>query len=222
MSSLIAIVGPSGSGKSSSIAALNPKETVIINVAKKPLPFKGSRGLYNDSKIISEGGNYIETRDPGLICKVIQTVDQKRPDIKTLIIEDAQYLMAFEFMARAKETGYNKFNSIAEAGYLPVEAARDAKRDDLNIIFIYHDELADGVRKIKTSGKMIDSHINLEGLFTVVLFTEVKKGEDKSEYLFITNGDSSSTTKSPKGMFDSMAIPNDLQLVIDKVSAYYN
>lgn len=46
MANLIAIVGASGSGKSSSIRTLNPEETFIINVASKPLPFKGWRSKY--------------------------------------------------------------------------------------------------------------------------------------------------------------------------------
>lgn len=46
MSNLIAIVGPSGCGKSSSIRNLNSEETFIINVASKPLPFKGWRSKY--------------------------------------------------------------------------------------------------------------------------------------------------------------------------------
>lgn len=41
MANLIAIVGASGSGKSSAIRTLDPTETFIINVASKPLPFKG-------------------------------------------------------------------------------------------------------------------------------------------------------------------------------------
>jgi ABC-type phosphate/phosphonate transport system ATPase subunit len=41
MANLIALVGQSGSGKSSSIRTLNAEETFIINVASKPLPFKG-------------------------------------------------------------------------------------------------------------------------------------------------------------------------------------
>lgn len=35
------IIGNSGSGKSTSMRNLNPKETFIINPASKGLPFKG-------------------------------------------------------------------------------------------------------------------------------------------------------------------------------------
>ena len=42
----ILIIAESGSGKSTSIETLNPKETFIINVANKPLPFKGWKNKY--------------------------------------------------------------------------------------------------------------------------------------------------------------------------------
>ena len=67
--SSIAIVGDSGTGKSSSygqipeigVKGLNPKETVVINVAGKDLPFRGWMKLYSGS--IMQGGNYIETSE---------------------------------------------------------------------------------------------------------------------------------------------------------------
>ena len=45
-SKLIGIVGPTGTGKSTSIKHLDYKETFIINVANKPLPFKGWKSKY--------------------------------------------------------------------------------------------------------------------------------------------------------------------------------
>ena len=47
MANLIAIVGASGVGKSSSIRNLDSTQTFIINVASKPLPFKGWRSKYS-------------------------------------------------------------------------------------------------------------------------------------------------------------------------------
>ena len=47
MANLIAIVGASGTGKSSSLRNLDSTETFVINVASKPLPFKGWRSKYS-------------------------------------------------------------------------------------------------------------------------------------------------------------------------------
>ena len=41
MAQSVLVIADSGSGKSTSIRDLDPKETFIINIANKPLPFKG-------------------------------------------------------------------------------------------------------------------------------------------------------------------------------------
>lgn len=111
--SSIAIVGKSGTGKSTSygnfpelnIKGLNPKETVIINVANKDLPFKGWKKLYTGK--INEGGNFFESSNADSITKAITYISANRTDIKNIVIDDGQFIMAFEFMRRAKETGLN-------------------------------------------------------------------------------------------------------------------
>jgi predicted AAA+ superfamily ATPase len=61
MANNVIILGKSGSGKSSSIKTLNPKETVIINVLRKKLPFKGSQSLYNaDNKNLFNVDDYTQ------------------------------------------------------------------------------------------------------------------------------------------------------------------
>lgn len=68
---------------------------------------------------------------------------------------------------------------------------------------------------------MIDNQITYEGLFTTVLFTDkVAKKDGSTEYSFITNGDPNNTAKSPRGLFESTKIPNDLMLVVNAVRAY--
>ena len=41
MAQSVLVIADSGTGKSTSIRTLDPKETFIINIANKPLPFKG-------------------------------------------------------------------------------------------------------------------------------------------------------------------------------------
>jgi hypothetical protein len=77
--------------------------------------------------------------------------------------------------------------------------------------------------KMKTSGKALDNQIVLEGLFTICLYTHVEeKKEGTAEYYFITNRYKKYPAKSPDGMFEEVKMPNNLQLVVDKINEYYN
>lgn len=100
-SKLIGIVGETSTGKSTSIKHLNPDETYIINVAKKELPFKGSEKMYN-----SEKKNYKEVDDANEISRLLKTISEKAPHIKNIVIEDSNYIMGFNMVAKATETGY--------------------------------------------------------------------------------------------------------------------
>lgn len=225
--SQIAIVGKSGTGKSSSygiipeigVKGLNPKETVVVNVAGKDLPFRGWINHYNGK--INEGGNYFESSDASQIARAISYISESRKEIKNIIIDDAQYIMAFEFMRKAKESGYGKFADIGVNISKVVEAARTT-RSDLKVYFLWHPETDNlGNQKMKTVGKMVDDYLTLEGLFTVILYSTVTKGADnKPEYKFVTNNDGESPAKSPVGMFKDLYIPNDLSFVSNCIDSY--
>lgn len=224
MANLIALVGQSGSGKSSSIRTLNAEETFIINVASKPLPFKGWRSKYTVWSKDNPTGNYVNTSDVPTIGKILGYVNTKRPEIKNVIIEDSQYLMGFEYMDRAQEKGFQKFTDIAQKFYSVLKAGM-TMRDDLNVIITCHSENVgtadDPQLKIKTLGKMIDNSITVEGLFTYVFFTFIRRGDDdKAEYVFQTHSDGTTTAKSPFGCFDDDYIPNDLNYVLEKIAEY--
>jgi len=221
-SKLIGIVGQTGTGKSTSIKHLDPKETYIINVAKKELPFKGSEKLYNaDSK------NYKEVDDANEITRLLKTISEKAPHIKNIIIEDSNYIMGFNMVAKATETGFTKFSLMAKDMVDLVRTARTL-RDDLIVFYFTHPEtIEDGGEivgyKIKTAGKLIDNQINLEGLFTVVLYTNVDENKDgTASYSFVTNRHKKMPAKSPDGMFTELKMPNNLQIVVEKIKEYYN
>ena len=102
-SKLIGIVGQTGTGKSTAIKYLNSKETYIINVAKKELPFVGADKLYN-----AENKNYKEVDDIIEVNRLLRVISEKAPHIKQVILEDSDYLMAFRMTDKATETGYTK------------------------------------------------------------------------------------------------------------------
>jgi hypothetical protein len=222
MSEIIAVVGQTGTGKSTSVETLDPKETVIIGCVNKPLPFRGWKQNYSKEK-----GNYKVTADSKEIVKVLGYVDKSMPEIKQIVIDDFQYLMSTEFMNRSDEQGWNKFTDIARHAWDVITKSREL-REDLKVIFLSHDEIVtenfQPKRKIKTIGKMLDEKVTLEGLFTVVLFTDVVKNQESGnlEYRFITQNDGTTTGKSPKGMFEKIHIPNDLSEVIKQINAYYD
>ena len=220
-SKLIGIVGSTGTGKSTAIKHLDPKETYIINVAKKELPFKGSEKLYN-----TENKNYKEVDDANEISRLLKVISEKAPHIKNIVIEDSNYIMGFNMVAKATEVGFTKFSILAKD---MVELFRTARtlRDEITVFYITHPEtVEDGGEiigyKIKTAGKLIDNQVLLEGLLTVCLYTLVEEGKDgTASYNFVTNRFRKFPAKSPDGMFDEVKIPNNLQLVVDKVNEYY-
>jgi len=221
-SKLVGIVGATGTGKSTAIKHLNPEETYIINVAKKELPFRGSEKLYN-----TENKNYKEVEDANEISRLLKTISDKAPHIKNIIIEDSNYIMGFNMVNKATEVGFTKFSVMAKDMVDLFRTARQL-RDDVTVFYLTHpEEIMDGSDvlgyKIKTAGKLIDNQVLLEGLLTVCLYTLVEEGKDgTATYQFVTNRYRKFPAKSPDGMFQEIKIPNDLQIVADSLTNYYN
>jgi hypothetical protein len=223
----ILIIAESGSGKSTSIETLDPKSTFIINVANKPLPFKGWRKKYTIWTKDNPAGNMFEKSNPESIEAALKYVNEKRPEIKTIVVDDFQYMSSFEFFDKANEKGYEKFTQI---GAHLARIARMPKdmREDLTIFFLTHAEEAtdmEGKRRLKakTIGKMVDEKLTLEGLFSIVLFGKVKKNKEQEiRYVFETQTNGENTCKSPRGMFATLEIPNDLGFVKKAINDYEN
>jgi len=225
MAQSVLIVGESGSGKSTSIENLDPRETFIINVANKPLPFKGWKSKYTLYSKETPTGNMYYSAKPDDIITCMTYVSTKRPEIKSIVIDDFQFVSGFEYMEKALEKGYDKFTRIA-ANLSKMATAPISLREDLFVFFMNHVEVSqdmDGDRKLKakTIGKMVDNALTLEGLFSIVLFCKVKKEKEGGvRYLFETRNNGENTCKSPKGMFDNSEIPNDLLLVKNAILEY--
>lgn len=206
----VLILGESGSGKSASLRNFEPAQVGILNVAGKPLPFR--KKLNAISTVTGQDGktrriNYDD------ILKVLA-----RGKVKSYVIDDSQYLMAFEELDRVKETGYNKFTEMALNFSGLVRYIIDYLPADVIVYFLHHIETTEtGKVKAKTVGKMIDSKLTLEGLFSVVLLCEASA----DGHHFITQSDGYTTAKSPMEMFEKQ-IDNDLALVDATIRKYWN
>lgn len=218
MSNTVLVIGQSGSGKSTSLRNLDPKTTFIINVLDKPLPFKAFKKNYQPCTKENKLGNYFSTNDWSHVVKCVEMVNKERPEITTLIIDDWQYILAYEFMRRVSEKGFDKFSELANHGWSTINACLSTRADLTNFILAHSDVDSTGRSKCKTIGKMLDEKITIEGLFTTVLHSRVVDGE----YKFQTQYDGEFLAKSPIGMFEDHFIPNDLVSVKDAVENYFN
>lgn len=223
----ILVIAESGSGKSTSIEGLDPKETFIINLASKPLPFRGWKSKYKVWTKDDTTGNMANVSAPAAIQKVLLHLNEKRPDIKNIVIDDFQYMSSFEFFDRVAEKGFEKFTEIGAAIARIARLPKDL-RDDLMVFIMTHAEEGTDIEgrkkyKAKTIGKMVDEKLTVEGLFSIVLFGKVKKNADGTvRYVFETHNNGENTCKSPKDMFETDEIVNDLGLVRKAILDYEN
>ncbi len=221
MSNTILILGESGTGKSSSIRNLNHEETIIINILDKPLPFKGFKNKYIRENTEQRKMNYFSNKDPQKIISFIQAVNDRRPEIKTLIIDDFQYIMANHLLMVNATKGaevFEKFRNIATFVWEIINALQTC-RQDLNCYVLSHSDLKDdGTYKAKTVGKMIDNQISFEGMFTIIFHSLT----NDNRYKFLTQNDGVHIAKTPIGMFKDRLIDNDLSEINKSIYEYFN
>lgn len=195
----VLVLGESGSGKSYSTQTLPIEETKILSVMKPILPYRKKVDM-------------VFTPTAKDVIREMHNTDKK-----IIVIDDFQYILGVPMMARIGEKGWDKYNEI-EQGYSDILAEINTLPQNTIIILTSHTETTDdGKTKIKTIGKALDKYLTVEGLFMIVLGTQVIDGK----YYFITQNNGANTLKSPEGMFPSTYIPNDLAYVVDKIRNYY-
>lgn len=199
MAVLVMIYGQSGTGKSTSLRNFTNDEVAVINVSGKPLPFRSKLTTYDTDSY---------TKISSALSKI---------ERKSIVIDDATYLMVNEFMRTAKVAGYQKYTDMA-VNFNSLVAQASQLANDKIVYFLGHSDLRDdGTEHFKTIGKMLDNYVTVEGKFTIVLKTVVQDGK----YYFSTHNSGQDTVKSPLGMFDDNYVDNDLKAVDTIIREYY-
>ena len=224
MANAALVIAPAGTGKTTSIRNLDPKSTFIINVGGKALPIQGWKKVYTPFSSKTKEGNYVVSSEGKSIVALMDFISKELPHIKTIVIDDYQYMSAFEFMNKSHETGYQKFTDIAKNIFITSTKYHEL-RDDLIVFYLTHPEISENmdgkeVIKAKTVGKLVDDKLVLEGLFTTVLYGRARRIGQVSEYFFETQTDGRTPAKSPMGMLESFEIPNDLEDVRRRMVEY--
>ena len=198
----VLILGESGSGKSTSLRNFNRDELVIYNVAGKPLPFRG--------------GTQLNRADNVSYNTIMQNMSKKK--FRCYVIDDSQYLLAFELFGRVAEKTYDKFTEMAVHFYDLIQFVIRQMPPDCIVYFLHHTDDIDGKVKAKTVGKMLNEKLTVEGLFSIVLMAKNLDGR----YVFRTHSDGRDTVKTPMGMFEQDEIDNDLKAVDAAIREYYS
>ena len=226
MANVVMLLGKSGTGKSTSIKTLDPKETIVINILKKKLPFKGSSSMYS-----TENKNLFQKEDYLEVISLLRNISEKASSVKNIIIDDMIYIMRKEYFKRAKESGYGKYTELAQH-FQQIISTCEGLRDDLNVFFILHSEDMQSDKttigyKVSTIGQLVDNQYNPVEVVPMVLYSAIKY-DDKGnpQYGFYTHrcmeGMVEIPAKSPDGMFADDFIPNDLAMVVNAMNEYYN
>lgn len=198
----VLVLGASGSGKSASMRNFKENDVRILNVASKPLPFRNV--------------NKLKKADKATYAMIKGAV--KSGQTLSYVVDDAQYLMAFESFDKINETGYSKFSAMAKNYEDMLRTIQEDTSQDTIVYIMQHiDKDEEGNIKAKTLGKMLDQQLTVEGLFSIVLLA---KAEERRHF-FVTQSDGTNPCKSPMGMFDEIEIDNDLKMVDNTIREYY-
>lgn len=194
------IMGASGTGKTYSFKNLPPEYTGIISVAKSTLPFRNKTHLsFYQCDNYNEIENIIKNTDKKIIC-----------------LDDSGYLMQFENFEKATIKGYDKHTEMAKHYADLLNTIR--KIDGEKIVYVtIHEDIIDGIAKPKTTGKMINDNLCIEGLLNIVFRSLIKDGQ----YVFQTRSLGDSVAKTPEEMFEEDFVPNDLAKIDKVIREYY-
>ena len=209
----VLIMGRSGSGKTYSLKNFKPNEIGVISVEKGRLPFRSEIKV---AKIPKYGEGTEDAKSYGAINRakyawLEKTIETAK--VKSVVIDDSQYLLVNELFDRAYEKGYDKFVQMATNFRNLIHFINELEEEDKIVYFLHHtDTDVDGREKAKTIGKMLDEKLTVEGCFDIVIYCE--------DHKFFTQSNGQSTAKTPEDMFE-LEIPNDLKFVDEKIREYY-
>lgn len=233
----ILIIGPVGSGKTTGavpnqeldIVGLPYESTVIIECAgpSKEPPIRGWRKKYNADQRITEGGRFLATRDVNIVGKAVKYIIASRPDVKTVVIDDADYLMTLEVVGEVRKLEYDDWRELAQKFIANVVLpATTSTRADLNFVFCFHSETNKHGQVIaRTAGAMVDNYLgSIEGLFTYVFYadptTMIVEGKMRPEYRLLTQRVNGLPAKTPHGLYSELYIQNDYGRIFAEIKRF--
>lgn len=196
----VLLIGQSGSGKSTSLRNFTKDEVAVVNVLGKPLPFK------SDIKAP-------KCDDYASILKAIAGTKKK-----TIVIDDANYLITNEFMNKSSVKGFDKYNEMGNNFFNLINGIKNIEGGKTVYLIMHEDTDENGNVKPKTIGKLLDDKVNIQGMFTVC----IRSMFDNGNYIFRLKTNGQDCVKTPFGMFETDTMENDLKEFDKVVRDYYD
>ena len=224
MSTVIGVMGESGSGKTTAMRNLPPEQTFYIDADKKGLNWKGWRSQYsNEKKGDNHTVNYMVSDSFTVVSRCLQTInsEERYKHIKYVVIDTLNGMMVAEEMRiLAMQSGDKRsaWSDLAQNGWAIINQCLEM-RDDLTIIILCHSETIsddNGIirTRIKTNGRKLEKLV-LESKMTTVIWSVRQDGK----YKFILSADGS-TCKVPLGAFQTDECENDIMVVIKALEEF--
>lgn len=195
----VLLIGQSGSGKSTSLRNFTKDEVAVVNVLGKPLPFK--------SDISAK-----KCDDYNMILKAIASTKKK-----TIVIDDANYLITNEFMNKSSVKGFDKYNEMGNNFFNLINGIKNIEGGKTVYLIMHEDTDENGNVKPKTIGKLLDDKVNIQGMFTIC----IRSMFDNGNYIFRLKTNGQDCVKTPFGMFETDTMENDLKEFDKVVREYY-
>lgn len=195
----VLLIGQSGSGKSTSLRNFKGDEVAVVNVLGKPLPFKSD---------IKAG----KCDDYATILKAIASTQKK-----TIVIDDANYLITNEFMNKSSIKGFDKYNEMGNNFFNLINGIKNIEGGKTVYLIMHEDTDENGNVKPKTIGKLLDDKVNIQGMFTIC----IRAMYDNGNYIFRLKTNGQDCVKTPFDMFKDESMENDLKAFDKVVREYY-
>lgn len=244
MSKCVVVLGKPGTGKTQAamrtvcedppidIKGIEPKQTFYINPISKSLPNEDGyvEVHQRDNAWV---GNLIKNHDPVAIRQWLEYANSM-PWVKYVVIDDFQQIMAYDYLGRKDESGYEKYGHIGFNAANILSYTNQMRNDIVVFILSHTEETVDkGVKylKFKTIGKMVDDTFDPAGMFTIILYSTVEwdLATNRPKYSFRTIRNSAEDiVRAPIGLFKNEkggmahSVPNDFGYIADRVREFYS
>lgn len=213
----IAVVGPSGQGKTFLSKSADKATTGLINIEQKPLSYK-SEPFKFEGKPKTWAAFMKNLRDYG-----------ENSEVKRIIIDSQSAAFSKLNNEMGKQfAGWDVPKNYNKQVYEYLELLKNIEKD---IIILSHDELTkieDGTKQRRMTVHNKEYEGKIEREYTNVLFTGTRMGKnDRPEY-FLKTFEPDTSTKVAEGLFPGkdgenlLEIPNDAKYIFDALEIYYS